>query len=174
MRKFIVFGFIIFCFSCNVKDEKTIESKLYFDIEGYFNKEATRLNKKHVAVEKMVSVNGKSEEKKVKIHNWKKEFNSFISADINKASWRGSFKSQEHQDLRIYTSNNEKIPVKKLEIAFKRDQVLSIKIFLETKNSLYVSRDSLTYIPDSIYIIKKTQNIKLMDPKNYRIVGKFK
>lgn len=118
-------------------------------------------------------VNGQSEEKNIKINNWEKEFESFIAADINKASWRGSFKVQKDNLTTIYLTQNEKIPVKKVEITYLKDKIYGIKIFITTTNRLYTSKDSLVYYPDSLYQIKKLQDIKLMDPKTYQVTGRF-
>lgn len=174
MKKQLSFCVILLCLACNVKEEKKIEDKLYFDLNGYFNKEATRLTKTNPTVFKTVVVNGKIEEKNLKLHNWKQEFSSFIDADINKASWRGSFTVNKTDSSATFTSQNKKIPINKVEIRFLNKDVASVKIFINNKNYLYNSNDSLTYYPDSLYEIKKTQNIKLMDAKNYQVTGKFK
>jgi len=146
---------------------------MYFDLDGYFKKEARRLTKTNQSIEKTVIVNGKAESKNVKIDNWEQEFNSFIAADINKASWKSAFKVEKTNEFETYTSNSEKIPVKKLIISFSDEKVVAIKIFIVNTNDLYVSNDSLSYYPDSLYQLKKTQKIKLMDGKKYQVTGKF-
>ena len=119
-------------------------------------------------------VNGEREDMKVKINNWEKEFETFISSDINKSSWRGSFKVKKDYSTEIYVTDNEKIPIKKVEIFYRNDKISGIKIIINTSNRLYISKDTLSYYPDSLYQIKKVQKIKLMDQKTYQIIGKFK
>jgi hypothetical protein len=174
MKKLIFACGVLFCSACTLKEQDKIAVKTYFDMESYFKQEAARLTKANQAIDKTVLVNGKTEEKKLLIKNWEKEFSSFIDADINKASWRGSFKLTKTDSLTTYTSNSEKIPVKKLEITYKDNKVMAIKVFVTNTNDLYTSQDSLSYYPDSLYQIKKTQHIKLMDEKKYQITGKFK
>ncbi|MFI5453774.1 hypothetical protein ACHMWN_16670 [Pedobacter sp. UC225_61] len=174
MKKLIFACCVIFCSACTLKEQDKTQAKTYFDLETYFKQEATRLTKSNQPIYKTVLVNGKAEEKKLLIKNWEKEFSSFIDADINKTSWRGSFKLTKTDSLTTYTSDSKKIPVKKLEIAYKNNKVMAIKIFVTNTNDLYTSQDSLSYYPDSLYQIKKIQHIKLMDEKNYQITGKFK
>lgn len=173
MRHFILCCFVIICASCNIKEQEKINVKTYFDLEEYFNKEISRLSKANPTINKTVIVNGQAEYKKIKISDWKQELSSFMSSDINKASWRGSFKTTVSRSLKTYTTNNPKIPVKKLEIIYKNNNVFAIKIFVKNVNNLYTSQDSLSYFPDSLYQIKKVQLIRLMDKKKYQVTGVF-
>jgi hypothetical protein len=174
MKNIFYFCLLTLFFSCSLKEEKKATDKLYFDLEGYFIEEATRLAKENPTITKTVMVNDKVEKKQVKLDNWKQEFGSFISADINKASWKGSFRISKAGNLVVFSSENEKIPVKKVEITYQHKTIQSIKILIVNTNILYTSGDILTYYPDSLYEIKKTQQIKLMKEKRYQVTGKFK
>lgn len=160
--------------SCNLKEEGKEKVKTYFDLETFFKSEAKRLAAKNQLIDKTVIINGKAEHKKLTIANWEKEFSAFIEADINKASWKGSFVVSNLNNIRTYSSNSDKIAVKKLEVTTENGKILAIKIFVANLNSLYTSRDSLSYYPDSLYEIKKVQHIKLMDQKKYDVIGRFK
>lgn len=170
----ISFLVILFAFSCNFKEKEKVNVKTYFDLSGYFNKEAIRLSKENPIIKKTVFINGKEEQKNVNIKNWEQEFKSFIDADINKSSWKGSFTLATIGGQTTYTSHSDKIPVKRLEILLEKNRLASIKVYITNANDLYTSQDSLSYYPDSIYQIKKTQHIKLMETKQYSITGKFK
>lgn len=174
MRIRLICLLVIFSAACSNYDDHAREQPLYFDIGSYFKAEAIRLTKANQTIDKTVIVNGKAEQKKLTITNWQQEFSSFIDADINKASWRGSFNYKKLGEIETYTSANKKIPVKKLTVAFEGKKVKSIKIFIQNTNDLYTSKDSLTYFPDSLYFIQKIQKIKLMDGKQYKVIGKFK
>ncbi len=167
-------GFLIIFFcSCSQKEENIPQSEPYFNIKNYFEKEADRLTKLSLIVHKTVSIDGVSEQKRVKISDYKKELNTFISSDINKASWRGAFTVKKEEDQTFFTTENEKVPVKKVHIRFKNNSVKSIQIIVQTTNILYHSADTLTYFPDSLYEIKKTQKIKLLKEKKYVVIGRF-
>jgi hypothetical protein len=180
---FILIAIVLFA-SCNQKEQTKSKVKTYFDLEGYFKNEAIRLSKKNRPILKTVSINGKSEQKQISIKNWEKEFGVFIDADINKGSWKGLFEESEASSPSIsdsdvfthvtyYQANDDKIPVKNLQIMESNGKIISIKIFIHHENDLYTSTDSLSYFPDNFYEIKKLQKIKLMDDKKYEVVGKF-
>lgn len=157
--------------SCVQEEQNKVQFETYFNLKSYFEKEANRLNKLHLQVDKSVSINGETEHKQVQINDFKNELSIFIDADINKASWRDAFTVKKAEGLELYTTKNEKIPVKKVEIRYQNNKLKSIQILVSTVNILYRSSDTLTYFPDSLYEIKKTQKIKLLKEKKYRING---
>jgi len=173
-KKIYILLFALVLFSCNQKNETRANTDLlYFDLKGFFEQEMVRLEKLNPTVDKTVSVNGTIENKKVKITNWKKELAIFINADINKASWRGSFNISKENNTDIYVSNNKKIPVKRVHIEKQGLKVSKIEIVISHTNILFQSQDTLSYYPDSLYEIKKQQKIKLLSEKKYKIIGKF-
>ena len=173
MRKYalLLVGILMSCGA--PEQEKRNDTATYFDLKNYFDKEASRLSRSSVAVNKTVVVNDSAEQKLVKISNWEKELSAFSDADINKAAWQGAFKSKIDEFSEEYTSENEKVPVKRLHISKKDGKITGILIMLENTNYLYRSTDTLSYFPDSLYQIRKSQQIKLMSPKKYLITGKF-
>ncbi len=175
MRKPILLflSFLLFISCNNSADKKQKTNLTYFDIKGYFEKEVIRLTLKNPLITKTVSVNGATESKHIKIADWKKELTLFSDADINRASWKGLFEFKKSNDQELYSSNNEKVPVKELLVIYKNNKVLGIKILIKNTNSLYTSIDTLSYYADSLYQVKKIQNIKLLSEKSYTITGSF-
>ncbi|HMI05465.1 MAG TPA: hypothetical protein VK541_23455 [Pedobacter sp.] len=166
---------LLFLLGCNAgTDERQKNASPYFDLKGYFEKEANRLTKASPAVRKTVGINGFSETKTLKIADWKRELSSISNADINKASWRGAFRIIRSENKVMYRSDDRKVPVKELCI-FYRDTIASgFLVLIRNSNALYTSTDSLIYYPDSLYRIKKNQQIKLLSEKNYEITIKFR
>ncbi|KQM77290.1 hypothetical protein ASE74_18795 [Pedobacter sp. Leaf216] len=175
VKKLYFLVFALALFSCNQRKEAEANTDLlYFDVKGYFEKEINRLQKLNPEVNKTVSINGAAENKIAKIANWTKELAIFVNADINKTSWKGSFKIKEQNGVDSYISDNKKIPIKKVSITWKGEKADKIEIIVDNKNILYRSLDTLTYFPDSLYSIKKQQKIRLLNEKKYSIVGKLK
>ncbi len=170
----LLYILIACCTACTLKEQHQLNNKSYFDLATYFNKEAARLSQRKTPITKTVKINGQTETKQLNISNWEKEFDSFISADINKVSWQGAFKTEKSAQTTSYISNSDKIPVKKVEVTYSQTKVRGIRIFVTHTNDLYTSTDTLSYYPDSLYEIKKIQHIKLMNEKKYQIIGKFK
>lgn len=165
----------LFLLACQSKDAPADHQTVghYFDLKGYISKEASRLNEKHPLVSKAVMVNENAESKKVTIADWNKELSAFSDADINKSAWQGVFKVTRTNNQDLYTSDNEKVPVQSLLIQHSNGHVKQIRILIRNSNLLYSSNDTLSYYPDSLYEIRKTQRIKLLNEKKYRITGKF-
>lgn len=169
----LLFLFALFA-GCSLDNNKQSNPQTYFSVNEYFKNEIARLSKSNPTITKTVSVNDVVERKKLQIANWQQELSSFIEADINKASWKGSFQLTKTDTSEIYTSQSDKIPVKKLIVIKANNKVKSIKFFLANENNLYTSNDSLVYNANDFYEIKKTQKIKLIEGKRYVIHGKFR
>ena len=177
MNKWIFGVLSLLLFSCRQQENESVKSVStlsYFDINGYFSKEAERLQKINPTIGKEVLANGKTEQKSLKIADWKTELASFSGADINKASWQGEFTIEQDGNKTIYATNNLKIPIKLVEISKAGEKITGIRIFKSSSNSLYTATDTLTYYPDSLYLVKSQQKIKLLNEREYRIIGKFK
>lgn len=172
MRKGALFLAVLFS-ACGAPERENPSNAAYFDLKGYFNKEAAALNHKNPLVNKRVIVNENAEEKDIKVSNWEKELSVFVDADINKAAWNSEFKRQSNATGIVYISNNEKVPVKKVQIFKEKGNVKGIVITIHNSNYLYSSSDTLSYYPDSIYEVSKSQKIKLMSPKRYQVIGRF-
>jgi len=168
----LLFVFFAACTSAEKQEKQTANH--YFDLKGYINKEANRLNTKKPVVNKTVLINQDVENKQLKIEDWHKELSVFYDADMNKSAWQGLFRVRITNNTAVYTSEDVKVPVKSLTVYYKNGAVDGIKILLRTSNMLYTSNDTLSYFPDSLYAIRKTQRIKLLNEKNYRITGIFK
>lgn len=161
-------------FGCSNAAKEDQKNELgYFDLKSYFHKEAGRLKKNNPFVEKTVLINADAETKKVQIPDWATELAMFANADINRASWKGLFSIQKNEDEEVYISSSDKVPVKKVTVNKHLNQVSSIQIIVTNVNSLYSSTDTLSYFPDSLYLINKTQNIRLLPGKHYQVIGKI-
>ena len=171
-----IFGFLLALCSACVQEKAQVspQGEFYFNLENYFKAEAGRLTETKPQLHKTVMVNGELETRNVTINDWEQEFESFIDADINKAAWRGAFKITKDHDTTTYMTNDLKIPVKKVEVIAKGGKIQAVAIFIVTNNKLYTSSDSLYYYPDSLYKIKKTQKIRLMQEKHYEVTSTFK
>jgi len=159
--------------ACNLSGPQRVPEEQYFDLKGYIQQEVIRLNRVKPTVDKTVTVNNQAERKQVKVASWADELTVFSDADINKSAWQGLFSVSKNDSVETYRSNDDKVFVKSLQVERKNKVISGIKIVLITDNYLYQSADTLSYYPDSLYEIKKQQHIKLLNPKQYRISGKF-
>ncbi len=159
--------------SCKPDIKETGNAAKYFDLQGYFKTDAARLGKLP-AILKTVGHNGTSETRRVKIDNWTKEFNAFIESDINKPTWRDSYQIQQTDHTTIYRAIDPDLKTREIIINKKDGKVQWITIYNFTKNILYTTREKLSYVPDSMYKIEKTQHVRLLGINRYAITGYLK
>ncbi|SEA01229.1 hypothetical protein [Pedobacter hartonius] len=172
-NKFLLLIVLLFG-ACNSAAPKKQTSALqYFDLKGYMEKEVKRLKQMNPEIDKTVMVNNAEEHRKLKITDWQKELSAFSDADINKSAWEELFKLHKAKDSETYLSDNDKVPVKSLVVEYRNGRIYKIEVLNSNSNTLYTSNDTLSYFPDSLYEIRKTQHIRLLNGKNYRITGRF-
>jgi hypothetical protein len=165
----IVFsGILLFCLSACRPEIK--ETK-YFDIKGFFKADTAKLNKQKLTVLKAVTINGKTESKKVEIDNWGRELGSFISSDINSVAYKNSYNVIADDDFLLYKAKDDQLKMREMLIKLDKKRVKWILIYNRNKNLLYTTTEKITYYPDSLYLIEKTQRIRLIGTNNYRIEG---
>lgn len=172
-RLFLLSGILLCLLACNPTETTQQNTLNYFDLKGYFEREGLRMNKRSPLLTKTVEVNEQTETKKIRIADWGKEFSVFKDADINRNAWKGLFGVKKTDAQDIYTSDNEKVPVKEVIINKENGKIYSIRILIKYSNVLYSSVDTLSYYPDSLYQIKKKQKIRLLSEKKYTISGRF-
>ena len=147
----------------------------YFDLEGFFNKEASKLQKSNPKVSKTVRKNTEIEKRILNIADWSEELSLFTSSDINKPAWRNSYQEHEKEGEITYFSTDPKLRTEKILIQRdKNGKIKHISIVNKVSNSLYSSRETLNYFPDSLYQIFKEQKVRLLGQNNYSITGKLK
>lgn len=168
---------LLLCFfliACSNKKKQSITNKKYFDLESYFEGEATRLQKQHPDLEKTVSHNGKAENKTIAIAEWQTELELFAASDINKPAWRDSYQIKQDSASVEYISIDADLRTQRILITKNvAGLVRSIFITNKTDNALYSSTEELTYMPDSLYLIKKEQHVVLIGANSFSISARF-
>jgi hypothetical protein len=169
-------GIIVFitCLTaCKPAIKETGASLKYFDLKGYFEKDSARLAKMNPLILKTVTHNGVTETKKVHIANWGAELNFFKSSDINRPAWRDSYTIQADSNYLIYNAKVLDLKTRSITIKLVNGKVKWILISNYTKNMLYMTREMLTYFPDSLYKIDKMQAVRVIGINRYKITGAF-
>ena len=98
----------------------------------------------------------------------------FISSDINKPSWKNSYTVEKDKNVTTYTALDTSLKVRKIRLERNGEKISSIEISSRVNNEIYTSAETLNYYPDSLYTIKKQQNVKGLGNNTYKIEGKIK
>ncbi|MFC5282133.1 hypothetical protein [Pedobacter alpinus] len=174
MIKFFYLFIIVILFSgCNSCNEPTTRKQIYyFDLQAYFGEQAVLLKNKSIV--KTVAKNKVAEKQNLIISNWEQEFSLFTESDINKAAWKDSYTKDSTANKIKYTAKEVDLRVRSIEINLQNLKPSKITIVNQGDNYLYHTTDTLTYIPDSLYQIKKHQKVILLGLNNYVITGLIK
>ena len=164
----LVFGFI----SC--KPEVQQSKNTYFDLNSYFANQAQKYSKSNFIVLKTVSRNGDTETKTVKIANWPRELSVFSESDINKPSWKNSYKTTSSGNITIYKALEPDLKTREIIVKKENNQVVYLMVFNVVNNKLFQSKEKLTYYPDSLYLIQRKQHGRFLGTNDYLIKGKLK
>jgi len=175
MRFYIAMFLLVFFAACSSKENSSNTTKTYFDIQGYFENEAARLQQKKPLVEKSVSQNNQPEKKDIKIADWKTEFELFTESDINKPAWKNSYRLIKKGTITELISKDENLKTQKIIIRKgEKGNIAHIFILNKVSNSLYSTTEELNYFPDSLYSIIKNQDVQFIGKNRYTISAKFK
>lgn len=161
------------CVACRPDVQRAKGRLVYFDIKGFFTADAARLNQKHVTVTKTVIHNGDAQTKKINNVNWVNEFNLFINADINNPAWSNSYTIQHAKGLIVYKAKTPDLKTRSIIIKKEGDKVKWLIIYNHATNMLYENVEKLTYFPDSVYQISKSQKVRFLGKNLYSIKGVF-
>ncbi|PWK77935.1 hypothetical protein LX99_02820 [Mucilaginibacter oryzae] len=167
-------GFLLlvtFVFSCRPDNRQSGAKLVYFDLKAFFRADSARLASVNPAVIKTVTHNGVTEAKTVHIGNWSQELNLFIQSDINRPAWKNSYLVSAGDSAIIYSARTPELKTRRIIIKKIGEKVQWILIYNHTKNLLYETNEKLSYFPDSLYRIEKSQHVKLMGRNDYKVQG---
>ncbi len=170
--RFAVLALILNLLSCKPEVEQRKAS--YFSLSSYFLKKAQQYAKADFKVLKTVSRNGDTETKTVKITNWPGELSVFSESDINKPSWRNSYKITVSGKFTIYKALEPDLKTREIILKRENNQLIYMMVFNVISNKLFQTKEKLTFYPDSLYIIQRKQNVRFLGVNNYLIEGKLK
>lgn len=169
---------MVLCAS-SCKNEELGKSKLqYFDLSGFITEESKMLSAKNPQVEKLVFLNGKTEQKLDTIGNWENELSAFREADINKRSFFGKYQSDstiEGETISVkYSAMDEKFRTKELKIQYDSTRSpVKISAAVATSNVLYSSHQELVYEFGKGYSISGKQVIRFLEPDSFYVEVRF-
>jgi hypothetical protein len=157
---------------CTEEHTPDNSSKVYFDLKGFFKKEAANFQQKNPVIKKTISKNDLTETKNVIIRNWTNELELFSSSDINKSAWKDLYEVKTSAKVTQYTAREDNLRTRKIIIDKSLNgEVGHVFILNQVANNLYSSTEELNYYPDSLYSIRKKQKILLIGNNDYSIIG---
>ena len=167
-------------FSCKQESsigEKSAAQKFY-NLKDYFDAETHRLNSKGRAT-KIVTADGKTEEKVIDNIDFKRELDFFAGSDINRPAWSDKYvvdtMFNEHKEItRLhYKCLDEKLKARTIIIGFDKSEVTRIRIENNTSNSIATSSQVLIYQPSIGYSIESHQEVAIGVEQLFKVEVRF-
>ncbi|MGR3810531.1 hypothetical protein [Jiulongibacter sp. NS-SX5] len=161
--------------SCNQQDAADVN--YFFDTEVFADEVIKKMENSEAVIFKSNSINNEMAEAEVAEVDWSKELELLKQANINKAAFQLSYRTDSSALATQYSiESEESLPVKELTI--KKDSlgnVTEITAKLSTDNYLYSSEKNLKYSFDqkklSSYEVNGWQELFIGDRKNFSISG---
>lgn len=146
----------------------------FFDLAGYMQSEAQRLNLKGIKVEKILSVNDQTDTIYPTAFNFQSELAIFEKANINKIAWEDQYIIDSTPDFIRYTAQEPSLEVKTLQINKEETgAIISIEIQKSSESPLSTNQQIMEYSPEKGYKISSKQKIILAEEKKIEIIVNF-
>ncbi|WP_221390112.1 hypothetical protein [Dyadobacter sp. NIV53] len=167
---FIMLFFLIFScalFSCDNPENEQDQVKKYFDLKGFIESQINIMDQDKPVVFKTMGIGEEQNERSSKEINWKREFELFIQADINKPAYSQSYiiTRPDSMTYEYQIKQGQDLPVKSLRIKLDAPGGMPIQIVAQLKsvNKLYQSEKNIEISCDV-----KNKNSRI---KSYQITG---
>lgn len=187
MKHFLLSIICLFLLGSCQTPTDTTQTKVYFDLKGFIEKQIVELNKRQPLVTKEISIENNQDKIETTAIDWSKELELFIQADLNKQAFQLSYDiSQPTPNAYLYSlKKGEKLAIKSLKIVIDETskQPNLIEAELKEENKLYDSEKFLsltcTMRPEGIWLIKTYkisgfQQLTLADKKAFSVIGTIK
>lgn len=177
--KYLIFYLFLFGAlfpSCSNPIEKTSEESGLVDIEELINSQLPAMTDRK-SVTKSVQIGNEKESQQLQMseEDWRKELQFFYDSNINKKRWADYFSidtlTEGNQKHIIYTTDSEKVPVKKCEVRFdKSGDLISIDMRIRRYTAISdMQRRLLFAFPDSI-VISNWEKFRFLQEHDVRIM----
>ena len=141
----------------------------FFDLEGYFEQEKTRLRAMGPRGVKTVLLNDENETIELDSLPLENDLAIFLNSDINRRAWIDKYDGDttyttkgELQAIR-YQSNDPKLKVQTIDIDFVEEEVSAIRIERNMESLIAQTKQALSYNPGKDYQVQSTQSSILGD-----------
>jgi len=176
MIKQLLFAFALCCLIQSCADESTLLAKggnKHFDIPAYFTNEISQLQEQNKSIKKTITINGVEESKVINDVEWAGELALFKGHNINKTSWQDDFEKVEGKGKVTFTTSNESIPIKTVEIRPNETNPTTIKITYHKKNVLSDVKQEMVFQKNKSYVISYESKSLFSEKQVGKIEGVF-
>lgn len=159
--------------SCNQSKIKS-NNKALFDLNALIQQDIDSLQQNNCGcIKTIVAVDNKEQITQDTI-NWNKEMQLLLSCDINKPKWIEYFKVDSLDSKVIYTTENNKIPIKRMTVHYSNNEVVEVEIKKQQQSILLKNITYINYYPKKGFEIKQEQYLPLNKPFIFMVEENYK
>ncbi|PHI19570.1 hypothetical protein CEQ90_11895 [Lewinellaceae bacterium SD302] len=148
--------------------------KEFFDLAGFVDQEIETLNLAKRTITKKVTIDGKSEEKKLDATDFTNDLDLFRKADINKPAWIEKYRIETVGNDTSYIATDSSLRTRHLQVLRnENNEVQRIEIKRRSGNVLSSGSQELSYHKDSGYRIYSRQIGDLVGDAEVSVEVKF-
>ncbi len=175
IRLLLLFPLVLLLGGCGGSSTPgTDKAGSFFSLSDYFTGEAARLQQIRPLVLKTAAKGDLSATKTVRVPNWKNEFGLFIESDINKPAWKDRYRQIRQGNWVEYRSTDPSQRTSLIRVTTNAGgKPVHITVRNRASNVLYSSSEQLDYYADSLYVIRKKQQVTFLGTTAYYIRGKI-
>lgn len=170
----ILLAAVLLLVSCTSNETEQQQAK-YFNVRNFFEGEAKRLSAEHFVLKKRTVLDTKQDSIFLNQVDWKKEFDLFTNADINKPAWKNSFRidsiNSDSTLSLLYTALDSSISVRKMQINKVGNKLTSLFIRKSSTNFIYKTVQELKYTSNTEFSIEGSQNVLWFYHTSYSVTG---
>ena len=93
---------------------------------------------------------------------------------IKTVSRNGDAETTVSGSLTIYKALEPDLKTREIMLKKENGKVVYLMVFNVVNNSLFQTKEKLTYYPDSLYLIQRNQHVRFLGINKYLIEGKLK
>jgi hypothetical protein len=170
----LIFWFFSSCSTAPSDSPASPRISKFFDLVGYMQSEAQRLNINETKIEKILSVNDESDTIHPSTFNFQSELAIFEKANINKIAWEDQYTIDSTPDFVRYTALEPSLEVKSLQINKNENgDIISLEIRKSSESPLSSQQQFMEYSPLKGYHISSKQKIIFAAEKKIEIIVNF-
>lgn len=175
MKRIIYISIVLFLLTACSQSKVNSNNKILFDLNTLVQQDIDSLQKNNCGCTKTILAVDKKEIAIQDTINWEKEMQLILSCDINKPKWIEHFKVDSLDNKVLYTTQNNKIPIKKMVVYYNEQQeVVQVEIKKQQKSILLKNVTYVNYYPKKGFEVKQEQYLPLNKPFIFMVEEKYK
>ncbi|MBK8490719.1 MAG: hypothetical protein IPL49_07420 [Saprospirales bacterium] len=165
MTRYALFSIVLFLISCQPDPNQVAKVVPFFDLEAFFQKEISEMPAEQSA-EKKITLNGKTETKKLADWAASQELEGFKEFNINRPAWHDQYQVDSLRNMEgtlegiRYMALDSSLRIRQLDIDWAPSgEISEVRVEKFSKNMVVYFHQKLRYRPGKGYWLWREQKV---------------